>query len=80
MGAHDGTTDGASGGDATVGKTANSAHHSQSRPAPPPTVLAPTINRGQIMETLKQLGELKSSGVLTAEEFAAKRKELLDKL
>ena len=32
------------------------------------------------MATLKQLGELKASGVLTDEEFAAKRRELLAKL
>ena len=32
------------------------------------------------MATLKQLGELKASGVLTDAEFAAKKRELLDKL
>ena len=58
----------------------NAAKQGQSRPAPPPTVLAPVINRDQIMATLKQLGELKASGVLTDEEFAAKRRELLASL
>lgn len=34
----------------------------------------------EIMDTLKQLGELKESGVLTQEEFDAKKKELLSRL
>jgi len=37
-------------------------------------------SRDQIMATLKQLGELKSAGVLTDAEFEAKKKELLAKL
>ena len=37
-------------------------------------------SREQIMATLKQLGELKASGVLTEAEFDAKKKELLAKL
>lgn len=36
--------------------------------------------REKIMATLKQLGELKEMGVLTQEEFDAKKKELLSKL
>lgn len=34
----------------------------------------------EIMDTLKQLGDLKESGVLTQEEFDAKKKELLSRL
>ncbi len=34
----------------------------------------------EIMDTLKQLGELKESGVLTQEEFDSKKKELLSRL
>ena len=87
MSVQDGSAKGASGDGGRAGSgvtstdhTANAAKQAQSRPAPPPTVLAPTINRDQIMATLKQLGELKASGVLTDEEFAAKRRELLAKL
>ncbi len=36
--------------------------------------------REQIMSTLKQLGELKSAGILTDAEFEQKKKELLSKL
>jgi membrane protease subunit (stomatin/prohibitin family) len=37
-------------------------------------------SRDQIMKTLKELGELKSAGILTDAEFEAKKKELLAKL
>ncbi len=36
--------------------------------------------REEIMDTLKQLGELKTAGVLTDEEFDTKKKELLSRL
>ncbi len=36
--------------------------------------------REEIMDTLKELGQLKESGVLTEEEFEAKKKELLGRL
>ena len=36
--------------------------------------------REEIMSTLKELGELKTAGVLTDEEFEAKKKELLSRL
>ena len=45
--------------------------------APPP---APAESRDQIMKTLKELGELKTAGILTDAEFDAKKKELLAKL
>ncbi len=38
------------------------------------------ITREEIMATLSQLGELKEAGILTAEEFDAKKKELLARL
>jgi predicted Zn-dependent peptidase len=40
----------------------------------------PAETKDQIMATLKQLGELKTAGVLTDAEFEAKKKELLAKL
>jgi membrane protease subunit (stomatin/prohibitin family) len=40
----------------------------------------PTESREQIMATLKQLGELKTAGILTEAEFDTKKKELLAKL
>jgi len=40
----------------------------------------PVESKDQIMATLKQLGELKTAGVLTDAEFEAKKKELLAKL
>ncbi len=41
---------------------------------------APSMSREEIMKTLKELGELKEMGILTDEEFNAKKKELLAKL
>jgi hypothetical protein len=41
---------------------------------------APAESKDQIMAMLKQLGELKTAGVLTDAEFDAKKKELLAKL
>lgn len=41
---------------------------------------APAESRDQIMKTLKELGELKTAGILTDAEFDAKKKELLAKL
>ncbi|MEM6268127.1 MAG: SPFH domain-containing protein [Bacteroidota bacterium] len=38
------------------------------------------MSRDEIMKTLKELGELKSAGILTEEEFDAKKKELLARL
>lgn len=38
------------------------------------------MSRDEIMSTLKELGELKTAGVLTEEEFEAKKKELLSRL
>ncbi len=38
------------------------------------------INKDEILKLLKELGELKNVGILTEEEFAEKKKELLSKL
>ena len=40
----------------------------------------PEMTKDEIMKLLKDLGELKASGILTEEEFNAKKKELLAKL
>jgi hypothetical protein len=46
------------------------------QPAPPPAAAAPDANAALIQQ-LKDLGELKASGVLTEEEFAAQKARLL---
>jgi len=38
------------------------------------------INKDEVMKMLRELGELKTAGVLTEEEFAEKKKELLSKI
>jgi hypothetical protein len=38
------------------------------------------VKPADVMATLEKLGELKAKGVLTEEEFAAKKAELLKKL
>ncbi len=58
----------------------------QPSPVPQQPNIAPTgdaakaTTREEIMDTLKQLGELKTAGVLSDEEFEAKKKELLARL
>ncbi|CCH53732.1 hypothetical protein BN8_02849 [Fibrisoma limi BUZ 3] len=47
--------------------------------APQPAA-APKEDKAQVLELLKQLGELKAAGVLTDEEFTAKKAELLARL
>lgn len=51
-------------------------------PAPQPAAApaAASQDKAQIMATLKELGELKAAGILTEEEFAAKKAELLARL
>lgn len=41
---------------------------------------APAQTKEEIMKTLKELGQLKKDGILTAKEFEAKKKELLSRL
>jgi membrane protease subunit (stomatin/prohibitin family) len=50
------------------------------QPAAQPASAAPKEDRSQILATLKELGELKAAGILTEEEFAAKKAELLARL
>jgi len=52
----------------------------KSAPATPANDPAKATTREEIMVTLNQLGELKSAGILTDEEFDAKKKELLARL
>ena len=37
-------------------------------------------SKEEIMKALKDLGELKTAGILTEEEFSAKKKDLLSRL
>lgn len=39
-----------------------------------------TVNKDEILKVLKEIGELKTAGILTEEEFTEKKKELLSKL
>jgi hypothetical protein len=57
----------------------------QNTPQPIATPVTPIVNstkqsNDEIIELLKKLGELKASGILTDEEFDAKKKELLNKI
>ncbi len=47
----------------------------QYAPAPPPPAAAPS--QADVIEQLKQLGELHASGILTDDEFAAQKAKLL---
>jgi hypothetical protein len=47
----------------------------QAAPAPPPA--APAAPAKSTIDQLKELGELKSQGVITEEEFAAQKAKLL---
>jgi len=60
-------------GFAMAGQMSNTLNQAQAHPAAPES-------KDQIMATLKQLGELKTAGVLTDAEFEAKKKDLLAKL
>ena len=48
----------------------------QAPPSAPPTAAAPTAG-GSVVEQLKQLGELRDSGVLTPEEFEREKQKIL---
>lgn len=45
--------------------------------APPPASPAPAPAQADVIEQLKQLGELRTQGILTEEEFAAQKAKLL---
>lgn len=49
-------------------------------PAAPVAPAAAVVSAQDVMSTLEKLGELKAKGILTDEEFAAKKAELLKKL
>jgi hypothetical protein len=59
-------------------------HWAREQAAPAPTANAPTsapvVAEPSVTDTLKQLGELHAAGVLTQEEFEAKKAELLSRL
>ncbi|MBC7435004.1 MAG: SPFH domain-containing protein [Bdellovibrionales bacterium] len=63
---------GVAGGDAAPAPAAEAA-------APAPSAVA-VVSAADVMTTLEKLGELKAKGILTAEEFDAKKVELLKKL
>jgi len=50
------------------------------QPAAAPPVAAPGVRPEDVMATLEKLGDLKAKGILTQEEFDAKKAELLKKL
>ena len=52
----------------------------KSAPVTPADNSGKAITREEILSTLNQLGELKTAGILTDEEFDAKKKELLARL
>ena len=47
-------------------------------PPPPPAAAASAAGGGDMIEQLKQLGELHAQGILTDEEFAAQKAKLLN--
>ncbi|HET9620191.1 MAG TPA: SPFH domain-containing protein [Kofleriaceae bacterium] len=87
MGAAEGMKRGGDGGGAFQGAgiglgfaMANNMGSMMGNASAPQAHAAPAESKDQIMAMLKQLGELKSAGILTDGEFDAKKKELLAKL
>jgi hypothetical protein len=62
--------------DANIYAQQEQAYQQQVAPAPP-AAPAPPEGQQDVIEQLKQLGELHTSGVLTDEEFAAQKAKLL---
>jgi Short C-terminal domain len=60
---------------------ASQEEQQQQQQAPPPQTAAPAAapagGESSMIEQLKELGELKSQGILTEEEFAAQKAKLL---
>ncbi|HWO15808.1 MAG TPA: SHOCT domain-containing protein [Solirubrobacterales bacterium] len=54
----------------------DAAQQPMEAPAVPPPA-APPADGGSVIDQLKELGELKSQGILTEEEFAAQKAKLL---
>ncbi len=50
------------------------------QPATPKTPAGKDMTREEVMQALKELGELKTTGILTEDEFNDKKKELLARL
>ncbi|HVM80696.1 MAG TPA: SHOCT domain-containing protein [Stellaceae bacterium] len=67
--------------DAVVSRLTPAAHVApQPPPSPPPAAAAAHAPSASVMEDLKKLGELHSSGVLTDAEFEGKKAELLKRV
>ncbi|WP_298717167.1 SPFH domain-containing protein [Chitinophaga sp.] len=52
----------------------------QQQPAPQQPAASEAVNKQQLLDLLKQLGELKAQGILTEEEFNQKKAEILARL
>jgi Short C-terminal domain len=52
----------------------------QVAPAATPDRPAPTSSGEEVVSLLAKLGELRDQGLLTAEEFEAEKKQLLDRI
>jgi hypothetical protein len=64
--------------DAQIYAEREAAYQQQTAPPPPPPAAAPApAGGGDMIEQLKQLGELHAQGILTDEEFAAQKAKLL---
>ena len=58
-------------------KWAQQEEQQMQQQAPPPAQAAPAPAAGSTIDQLKELGELKSQGILTEEEFAAQKAKIL---
>jgi hypothetical protein len=63
--------------DAAIYAEREQAYQQQVAPAPEPAAVAAAPSEGDVLDQLKQLGELHASGVLTDDEFAAQKAKLL---
>lgn len=55
-------------------------NQNQQQNTQPPSQQSKAGTREEILATLKELGQLKEAGILSEEEFSAKKKEMLDRL
>lgn len=60
-----------------AGRWAAQQPEPESEPAPPPPAAAPASDRSNMLDELKQLGELKAQGVLTEAEFEEQKRRIL---
>jgi hypothetical protein len=60
--------------DAQIAAQRQQAYQEQVAAEPPPT---PRDSSGEVIQQLRELGELKAQGVLTDEEFAAQKRRIL---